>query len=70
MSVISDGGSAYPIETTATPWSPGLSIRDWLAGQALANPYTFSEVNPDKIAEWAYQVADAMLFERSKGNTE
>lgn len=43
---------------------PGMSLRDWFAGQALANSYTFSEAKPDKVAEWAYQIADAMLVAR------
>jgi hypothetical protein len=30
-----DGGPAFPIETTATPYAPGMSLRDWFAGQAL-----------------------------------
>ena len=33
-----DGGPAFPIETTATPYASGLSIRDWFAGQALEPP--------------------------------
>lgn len=61
-----NGGPAFPIETTATPYAPGMSLRDWFAGQALANMYTDNDQDPDKVAEWAYQVADAMLAARDK----
>ena len=60
-----DGGSAFPIETTATPYASGMSLRDWFAGQALTNPYTAHDGDADKVAEWAYQVADAMIFVKS-----
>lgn len=43
---------------------PGMSLRDWFAGQALAMS------NPDRpsyLAEWAFSVADAMLAESQKG---
>lgn len=33
-----DGGSAFPIETTSTPYAPGMSLRDWFAGQAPDMP--------------------------------
>lgn len=42
-------------------------LRDTFAGQALANTYTAHEGSPDKIAEWAYQVADAMIAARKGG---
>lgn len=38
-----------------------ISLRDYFAGQALLNPYTANESYPAKIAEWAYQIADAMI---------
>lgn len=31
---IDKGGPAFPIETTATPYAPGMTMRDWFAGQA------------------------------------
>lgn len=45
----------------------GMSLRDWFAGKALSNVYTASEQSPDKAAEWAYQVADAMISARKAG---
>ena len=41
----------------------GITLRDLLAGQALANKYTHSN-HPDLIAKYAYYIADAMLEAR------
>lgn len=66
---------ALPIETTSTPWAPGLTIRDWFAGQALAGMIS-TAAEPclvglagadDAAAQGAYRVADAMLSARQKG---
>lgn len=42
----------------------GMTLRDYFAAKALANSYTYHDGNPDKVAEWAYSVADAMLCAR------
>ena len=42
----------------------GMTLRDWLAGQALAMSTPDS---PKNLAEWAYMVADAMLAAREQG---
>lgn len=74
MSKVEDGGPAFPQHVAISPsgdvygsnyYGEGLSLRDWFAGQALSNEYTQSENDPDKIAEWAYQIADAMLAART-----
>lgn len=71
---ISPNGDAYPAY-------PGMTLRDWFAGQALAGlcanpggPYQANDrsgwglVNcgTDDIGGEAYRLADAMLAERSK----
>ena len=44
---------------------PEITLRDWLAGQAL--PAVAAKGSSTvKIAEDAYKIADAMLAERSK----
>lgn len=84
---IDDGGPAFPrtgydfntvgqYGTVVPPTTPGMSLRDWFAGQALAgmlsNGFAPKVVNaPQDVKEWnyakfAYTVADAMLAERSK----
>ena len=48
---------------------PGMSLRDWFAGQALAgycgNP-SWTDLPTSKIANAVYAQADAMLAERAK----
>ncbi len=41
-----------------------MSLRDWYAGQALANLYTASHIDAGKIAHHAFRLADAMLIQR------
>ena len=63
-----DGGPAFPSPNHS---AQGLSIRDWFAGQVLANIWgdgwqsTVGYI--PGLAEYAYQVADAMLKERELG---
>jgi hypothetical protein len=42
-----------------------MSLRDWFAGQALANPYSYHDNDQYKVAEYAYAVADAMLLRKA-----
>ena len=39
-------------------------LQDYFAGQALAHPYTHDTSSPNKIAGYAYELADAMLEAR------
>jgi len=72
-----DGGPAFPAEYRydGLPWvHPGMSLRDWLAAQALpgmiataaAPCLTGVEGVEPLLAAAAYRIADAMLAERSK----
>jgi hypothetical protein len=50
---------------------PGISLRDWLAGQIASGMAAHSEVGglglgPSEVAERSYLVADAMLIERER----
>lgn len=53
-------------------YTPGMSLRDYFAGQALVGLMSDPGLRPDKMAEFQhmavrlYQVADAMLRERGK----
>lgn len=68
-----DGGAAFPVTACPCvhPGNPGMSLRDWFAGQALIgilgsrNGFLI-DVGCDDAPEWAYQIADAMLAEREK----
>lgn len=72
MSKIDNGGPAFPSEGEGhgNPkyHSPGMSLRDWFAGQVLAA--SDGSVSPEKEAAWAYKIADAMLAERAKAERQ
>lgn len=78
-----DGGPAFPIYIEKiVPGNyarahPGMSLRDWFAGQALRGILAWdAEMNnrsrtdvstePQIIAASCYNIADAMLAEREK----
>lgn len=64
-----DNPSAFPSqelrEQDDADWilHPGMTLRDYFAGQALAMS---QPDGPASLADWAYRVADAMLAERAK----
>lgn len=73
-----DGGPAFPYGTKETRWlygnedvtqgnEPGMSLRDWFAGQALPGIAFDCGLEHSEAAERCYQFADAMLAERAKG---
>ena len=83
--MINDGGPAFPVKvrrnTSTDPLAtsrefqmPGMTLRDWFAGQALAgqlaNPQAVCE-GVDGVANLfakdAYVLADAMIAARKKG---
>ncbi len=57
-----DYKDVYPDKDT------GLTIRDYFAGQALVgfmtSKHNHMSYNPEDIAEYVYEIADAMLKER------
>ena len=60
-----DGGPAFP----GNSGNPGMLLRDYFAGQALAGLLAKTTVNHEVVnyqARTAYSMADAMLVERSK----
>jgi len=73
--VTNDGGPAYPSDTPIEFYesgvtkrrAPGMSLRDWFAGQALPTLIGLwaakddNRWNDQSPAEWAYKFADAML---------
>ncbi len=78
MSKRDNGGPAFPrapfdVTDYCGDGSPGMSLRDWLAGQALAgilaggfaDTIPHDDINGGKdAAGFAYQYADAMLEAR------
>ena len=70
-----DGGSAFPGENTGYSYIPGMSLRDWFAGQVIAvlaakaNPLTVEQVRMKYAQESvraAYEIADEALRFRLK----
>lgn len=72
-----DGGQAFPAAYTVGPNddlyppAPGMTLRDWFAGQALAGQLAFSPHDsfdkfhmPDEVAALTYRMADAMIAAR------
>lgn len=54
-------------EQLTTASCPGMSLRDWFAGQALmVIAIHFNPPDNATTAKWAYTMADAMLAERAK----
>jgi hypothetical protein len=79
MSALDNGGPAFPTIAGHTVYSNGMTLRDWFAGQALAGMATWTPAPPphetsiplphrarELKAQWAYQMADAMIAERAK----
>lgn len=81
MSQIDDGGSAFPVhanhvvfgDRVVAAHEPGMSLRDWFAGQALQgylagrnnSPHeTPSRYEASRVACDCYAYADAMLVAR------
>ena len=67
-----NGGPAFPHGNPQQGGDPGMSLRDWFAGQALpgviqtCNRDTMpaNEARSEYFARKAYEIADAMLAER------
>lgn len=76
MMMRKDGGPAFPrvvdYHDGDYEIEPGMSLRDWFAGMALAgmmaNPEALNEMITD-YARACYAFADAMLAERERGES-
>ncbi len=65
------GGPAFPISIPGLGdnGAPGMSLRDWFAGQVVASAadrYGFNDPGARELSAHAYRVADAMLRERER----
>lgn len=66
------GGQVFPLASDVIGHWPGMSLRDWYAGQALVG-YLAAHAgpgltlpHPGKIALDCYFIADAMIAESEK----
>ena len=66
-----DGGSAFPAMLPGGNYcTPGMTLRDWFAGQALAGIAANDNYSEKQTAGLCYQIADFMLLAReSKPDT-
>lgn len=68
-----DGGPAFPNQSDSSGYgrAPGLSLRDYFAGQALMGLIAYNrredDTEPEHFASRSYALADAMLKERDRG---
>ena len=64
MSYEKTGGPAFPAKLGH--WmEEGMTLRDYFAAQAMLG-FIAVEVQRERIAEWAYEIADAMLEVRGR----
>lgn len=75
-----DGGPAFGHGNHEQGGDPGMSLRDWFAGQALVGLLPAEEIAREEdspidrcatareFAEASYEIADAMLTAREKRN--
>ena len=63
-----DGGPAFPIGM----FQPGMTLRDWFAGQALVGFMEASscDFDDEPDAAFLYRVADAMIAARKERSDE
>lgn len=68
-----DGGPAFPDSMLPNPgeWAsgaPGMTLRQWYAGQALGGLtwWTDEQCTPEAAAKRAFAMADAMIAEDEK----
>ena len=70
MSKTNEGGPAFPhmMADGHKDYAPGMTLRDWFAGQALAgflaSKAHSTSFHPSEDAEYVYAIADAMLKAR------
>lgn len=66
ITAVMGGGMVQPHVST----KGGMSLRDYFAGQTLASGFIgdLADNEHEKIAEFCYDRADAMLAEREKRN--
>lgn len=56
-----DGGQAFPVRSEGYSDNPGMTLRDYFAGQALSGLATRDWLDDDFMAERAYMMAASMI---------
>jgi nitrous oxide reductase accessory protein NosL len=58
------GGPAFPIASDAIGHCAGMELRDYFAAKAMQAIVSNGDVDPQKISQASYIIADAMLKAR------
>jgi hypothetical protein len=56
--------TAFPLKHADDKFNPGMTLRDYFAGQALAGLVTNTYL--EDLGELSYKIAEALLIERQK----
>ena len=56
--------AAFPLKHSDDKFNPGMTLRDYFAGQALAGLVTNTYL--EDLGELSYKIAEALLIERQK----
>jgi hypothetical protein len=67
--VIDSGGPAFPLDLVVGndhSWGHGMTLRDYFAAAAMTGMYARRAFEPEHMAQYAYEQADAMIAHRSK----
>ena len=63
--------TAFPLKHADDKFNPGMTLRDYFAGQIItgivSNTSVWNDITSlDESAEFAYEIADKLLIERQK----
>lgn len=63
--------TAFPLKHADDKFNPGMTLRDYFAGQIItgivSNTSVWNDITSlDESAEFAYEIAEALLIERQK----
>ena len=65
MNKQNNGGPAFPVHRDLEEYNPGMSLRDYYAGQALGELlHANAWVSAREVAQRSFEIADAMLEAR------
>lgn len=65
---IDNSEPAFPVQDYSKWQCHGMTMRDYFAAKAMQGMLAAGEGVPnEKLAKWAYDVAEAMLTERAQG---
>lgn len=58
--------AAFPLKHSDDKFNPGMTLRDYFAGQALAGIMAKENSRNIDVAKYSYEIAEKLLIERQK----